>query len=110
MNSLPLNELIRMNASGMSHRSESSVKKSVRTALPGEKRGRETAGIGAFAAAEAFAAADALESGRSESDGVLAASAATAPEAASDWVFAVPDVERAALLLVALTGRPPSNG
>ena len=100
-----------MNASGMSHRSESSVRKSVRTALPGEKRGRETAGIGAFAAA------DALESGRSESDGVLAApeavcaaSAATVPEAASDWVFAVPDVERAALLLVALTGRPPSNG
>ena len=90
MNSLPLNELIKMNASGMSHRSESSVKKSVRTALPGEKRGRETAGIGAFAAAEAFAAADALESGRSESDGVpaapdavCAASAATAPEATS---------------------------
>ena len=79
MNSLPLNELIKMNASGTSHRSESSVRKSVSTALPGEKRGRETAGIGAFAAA-------------------------------SDGMFAVPDAERAASLLVALTGRPPSNG
>lgn len=79
MNSLPLNELIKINVSRTNYRSESSVRKSVSTVLPGEKCGRETAGIGAFMAA-------------------------------SDGIFAVPDTERAALLLVALTGQPPLNG